>query len=104
MSFGFKTFKANGDLEWSFTGLSPRIHSSGLIFAPGQFAYNYTISIPEITDPSEWYIIDIPYFNVSLQDYAYIKAVSISVGQISITIYGPTYGSGYLKYIVFKVK
>jgi hypothetical protein len=104
MSYGFKTFKANGEIEWSFTGLSPRLHSKGLFTVPAANGLHlFTVSVPEITDPSEWAVVEVNVFQ-NYTNYTYFYSFSISIGQVDFYIPGSSAGVLYCKYLLFKIK
>lgn len=93
--FGLLVYDAAGQLNFSIKGRTPRYHSSGTIVVPragnatisGAIVYIVTIPVPDITNPAEWWILDVPS---SGSAYAYLfndlHSFNISVGSIQIII------------------
>lgn len=95
MSYGLLVYDFSGNLNFSLKGQTPRFHSSGVFTVPGggngvigaRVVYTVNISVPEITDPSLWWVVDIPMTSPAYEySYNEIFRVTITAGNIEIIV------------------
>lgn len=112
--YGLQVFDAAGRLDFSLTGRTPRFHSSGTFVVPrlgngvagNRLVYTITIPVAEITNPAEWWVVDIISTSATYSYfYNEIFSATINVGNIVlvIRINDTTYNMPF-KYVLMKLK